>query len=227
MARAKKSQVAQTAVEQQANDVMTIAAACAELNTTEQSFRLALADIRPDDFDTCEAITKLDFEAVAKALQPKALPAMEEQPETIEEVTEETLDQQPEQPEENTNLPAIPEQQLPTQQPPQQQQYSGLSVQEQILKATSEEVQVMDAVLQARNQVILSNKLNRDRELSEALNQNWQYQKSSYLNTLRQFSDMVQPTIEPTADETDLSAEINNVMGELGKLVITTNSPGV
>ncbi|BAZ71408.1 hypothetical protein NIES4106_62050 (plasmid) [Fischerella sp. NIES-4106] len=218
MARAKKSQTtAQTTVEQQPNDGMTIAAACSELNTTEQSFRLALADIR-DDFDTCEFTTQQELGMVREKLQTKALPTMEEQIESTEEPTE-----QPEQqPEENTNLPAVQDQQLPTQ-PPQQQQNSGLSLQEMLVKAASEEIQILDAIQQAKNQVIVNNYLARKSELTEAINQDWQVNKAGHFGVLQQFPGMARPRVEITPDEVNVAEEINTILGELSELT----SPGV
>ncbi|MCP6763281.1 MAG: hypothetical protein NHB32_31900 [Fischerella sp. CENA71] len=210
MARTKKNQVT---VQQPVEETILVIDAVAELNTTEQSFRLALADIRPDDFDTCEVVTKLDFEVVAKTLQPKALPAVEEQLET-----EERTEQGTEQTEENTNLPAIPEQQqLPTQQPPQQQP-NALSLQEMLVKSASEEIQLLDAIQQAKNQVIVNNYLARKSELTEALNQDWQVNKANHLGVLQQFSGMVRPKAEISPDEVNVKDEINTILGELSEL---------
>ncbi|WP_335026426.1 hypothetical protein [Nostoc sp.] len=39
--------------------------------TTQQSLRLALSYIRPDDFNTVKAISELDLEAIASHFQPK------------------------------------------------------------------------------------------------------------------------------------------------------------
>ena len=52
-------------------DTVSIHNACLKYMTTEQSLRLALSHVRPDDFVTVKAISELDLEAIASHFQPK------------------------------------------------------------------------------------------------------------------------------------------------------------
>ncbi|MFW9265314.1 hypothetical protein [Nostoc sp. CALU 546] len=52
-------------------DTVSIHDACLRYMTTEQSLRLALSHVRPDDFDTVKAVSELDLEAIASYFQPE------------------------------------------------------------------------------------------------------------------------------------------------------------
>src|SRR5689334_24061580 len=90
------------------SNTITVAAAVDQLKTTEQALRLALIDIRPDDFDTVKALPLLDFEAVAKKIeatkQPQ-LPAHSENLENSETPTRQALETATEKPQ---NAPIVP-----------------------------------------------------------------------------------------------------------------------
>lgn len=84
MPRTKKSAVEPTETIDQQPEVETISIndACQQLKTSEQVFRLALQDIRPDDFDSVKAISVSEFEGLRDRLNTKALPQTEQpQPE--------------------------------------------------------------------------------------------------------------------------------------------------
>ncbi|QHG21069.1 hypothetical protein [Nostoc sp. ATCC 53789] len=67
-------------------DTVSIHDACLRYMTTEQSLRLALSHVRPDDFDTVKAVSEADLEAIASHFQPQ-LPEKSPQQE-IEPATE-------------------------------------------------------------------------------------------------------------------------------------------
>lgn len=86
-----------------AAETISISDACQQLEISEQSFRLALQPIRPDDFDSVHAIAQSEYEAIAETIQRKALtstPQPEPQPEVTPEPqpTPAPLAQQPQQP---------------------------------------------------------------------------------------------------------------------------------
>ncbi|GBE95639.1 hypothetical protein [Nostoc cycadae] len=198
---------------------ISIAAAVDQLKTTEQALRLALIDIHPDDFDTVKALPLLDFEAVAKKIQQQQqpqLPAQSENLENSETPTPQASQTATEKPQNAPIVPSAPQQQLtnPTQSPTPN---TGLSLVEQLAKQASEEIAAVDAIAQVKNQLILNNLAIRQTELTEAINQNWQYQKQEYLGAIRDLASLGQQPVEVTPDEIDLHQEIDAIIDELGK----------
>ena len=206
---ARKKAIAPTA------DTVSIHDACIKYMTTEQSLRLALSHVRPDDFDTVKAVSEADLEAIAPYFQPKQT----QLPETAQNI-EASI--QPE--------PAIEQQQNALSLPQQQQQLNtntqfptpntGLSLIDQLARQASEEIAAVDAIAQVKNQLILNNLAVRDAELVEGINQRWQNQKQGYLGVIR---DLGSKALEPVAispDSTDLPAEVDQIIGELVKKLI-------
>lgn len=201
------------------NNTITVATAAEQLKTTEQALRLALIDIRPDDFDTVKALPVLDFEAVAKkieaSIQPQ-LPAQSESFETAETPTLQASQTATEKPQNTLYVPQPPQQQItnPTQSPIPN---TGLSLVEQLAKQASEEIAAVDAIAQVRNTLILNNLAVRDAELAEGINQRWQGQKHEYLGAIRDLTSLAKEPVQFTPDETDLHQEIDEIINELGK----------
>jgi len=159
-------------------DTVSIHDACLKYMTTEQSLRLALSHIRPDDFDTVKAISELDLEAIASHFQPQ-LPENSPQQE-IESATE-----QPQ------NTLSLPQQErdltAPTQFPIPNAQ---LTLIDQLARQASEEIAAVDAIALVKNQLILNNLAVRDAELAEGINQHWQHQKQGYLGAIRDLASL-------------------------------------
>jgi DNA mismatch repair ATPase MutL len=176
--------------------------------TTEQSLRLALSHVRPDDFDTVKAVSEADLEAIASHFQPQ-LPETSPQQE-IESATEQ-----------QQNALSLPQQErhlaAPTQSPIPNAQ---LTLIEQLTRQASEEIAAVDAIAQVKNQLILNNLAVRDAELAEGINQHWQHQKQGYLGAIRDLAGLAQQKPEVTPDETDLTQEIEDIITELGKKLI-------
>ncbi len=217
MATRKKTTTAPT------EDVVSIHDACLSYTTTEQGLRLALSHIRPDDFDTVKAVSEADLEAIAPYFQPK-LPdvasSTSELPENLQNFT------QSEQPESSQNLTQA-ENKLSLQQPAknltshsQAQRGSEISLIEQLTKQAEQEIQLVDAIAQVKNQLILNNLAVRDAELAESINQRWLNQKQGYLGSIRGLADLAQQKPEITPDENDLTQEIEGIITELGKKLI-------
>ncbi|MHC5915877.1 MAG: hypothetical protein ACYTXE_33880 [Nostoc sp.] len=176
--------------------------------TTEQSLRLALSHVRPDDFDTVKAVSELDLEAIASHFQPQ-LPENSPQQE-IEPATEQSQ-----------NALSLPQQQqhltAPTQSPIPNAQ---LTLIDQLAKQAGQEIELVDAIAQVKNQLILNNLAVRNAELAEGINQQWQHQKQGYLGAIRGLANLAQQKPEVTPDDTDLTQEIDSILGELGKKLI-------
>jgi hypothetical protein len=192
-------------------DTISIHDACLKYMTTEQSLRLALSHIRPDDFDTVKAISEADLEAIAPHFQPK-LPS-NSLPENSQNFTQEEPDQVSE-----SNLQVSKETQNLTS--PTQSTNAQISLIEQLTKQAEQEIQLVDAISQVKNQIILNNLAVRESELTEQVNQRWLNQKQGYLGSIRGLADLAQQKPEVTPDETNLTQEIDQILGDLEKKLI-------
>ena len=194
-------------------DTVSIHDACIKYMTTEQSLRLALSFVRPDDFDTVKAVSEADLEAIASHFQPK-LPSS-----TLELAKNPQNFTQQEQPEQLQNTLSVPntKQNLTS---PTQSTNAQLSLIEQLTKQAEQEIQLVDAISQVKNQIILNNLAVRESELTEQVNQRWLNQKQGYLGSIRGLADLAQQKPEVTPDETDLTQEIDQILGDLEKKLL-------
>ena len=188
-------------------DTVSIHDACLKYMTTEQSLRLALSHVRPDDFDTVKAVSEADLEAIASHFQPKL-------PKTLETSSQETSQPAPEKQQNTLSLPQQPQHLTSATQFPQ------LTLIDQLARQASEEVAAVDAIAQVKNQLILNNLAFRDAELIEGINQHWQHQKQGYLGAIRDLASKALEPVAITPDETDLSQEIEGIITELGKKLV-------
>ncbi|MCC5611060.1 hypothetical protein LC612_30995 [Nostoc sp. CHAB 5834] len=195
-------------------DTVSIYDACLKYMVTEQALRLALSDIRPDDFDTVKAVSELDLEAIASHFQPKNTLEL---PETLETSPQETSNSATEQPQ--STLSVSQQQQLasPTQSPTSNAQ---LTLIDQLAKQAGQEIELVDAISQVKNQLILNNLAVRDAELAEGINQHWQHQKQGYLGAIRDLASLAKEPVAITPDTTDLPAEVDQIIAELAKKLI-------
>jgi hypothetical protein len=196
-------------------DTVSIHDACLKYMTTEQGLRLALSHIRPDDFDTVKAISELDLEAIASHFQPKNTLEL---PETLETSPQQISNPATEQPQ--STLSVSQQQQhltAPSQSPTSNAQ---LTLIDQLAKQAGQEIELVDAIAQVKNQLILNNLAVRDAELVESINQRWQYQKQGYLGTIRDLASLAKEPVQITPDENDLTLEIEGIISELGKKLI-------
>jgi DNA mismatch repair ATPase MutL len=188
--------------------------------TTEQSLRLALSHVRPDDFDTVKAVSELDLEAIASYFQPElpVVASTSELPENSQNLTQQTSEPATEQPQNALSLQG--QQQHLTAPTPGSSPNAQLTLIEQLTRQASEEIAAVDAIAQVKNQLILNNLAVRDTELTESINQHWQHQKQGYLGAIRDLAGLAQQKPEVTPDETDLTQEIEGIITELGKKLI-------
>lgn len=196
-------------------DTVSIHDACLKYMTTEQSLRLALSHVRPDDFDTVKAVSELDLEAIASHFQPKNTLEL---PETLETSPQQTSNPATQQPQ---NTLSISQQQqhltAPNQSPTSNAQ---LTLIDQLAKQAGQEIELVDAISLVKNQLILNNLAVRDAELAEGINQHWQHQKQGYLGAIRDLASKALEPVAITPDTTDLPAEVDQIIAELAKKLI-------
>ncbi|AVH68284.1 hypothetical protein [Nostoc sp. 'Peltigera membranacea cyanobiont' N6] len=194
-------------------DTISIHDACLKYMTTEQSLRLALSSVRPDDFDTVKAISEADLEAIASNFQPKLPSNTLELAENLQNSTQ----QEPDQVSESNLQVSKPTQNLTS---PTQSTNAQLSLIEQLTKQAEQEIQLVDAISQVKNQIILNNLAVRESELTEQVNQRWLNQKQGYLGSIRGLADLAQQKPEVSTDDTNLTQEIDQILGDLEKKLI-------
>ncbi len=202
-------------------DTVSIYDACLKYMTTEQSLRLALSHIRPDDFDTLKAVSSADLEAIASHFQPK-LPdvasSTSELPENSQNLTQQASEPATEQPQNTLSL--TQQQQHLTAPTPDPSNHAQLTLIDQLTRQAGQEIELVDALAQVKNQLILNNLAFRDAELAEGINQHWQHQKQAYLGVIRDLASLAKEPVAITPDETDLTQEIEGIITELGKKLI-------
>lgn len=197
-------------------DTVSIHDACLKYMTTEQSLRLALSHVRPEDFDVVKAVSEADLEAIACHFQPK-LPEPENLQNVTQQQTELSVNGLQIEPQNTLSLPQQQHLAAPTQSPTSNAQ---LTLIDQLARQAEQEIQLVDALAQVKNQLILNNLAVRDAELAEGLNQHWQHQKQGYLGAIRDLAGLAHQKPEVTPDETDLTQEIEGIIAELGKKLI-------
>jgi hypothetical protein len=173
-------------------DTVSIHDACLRYMTTEQSLRLALSHVRPDDFDTVKAVSELDLEAIASYFQPElpTVASTSEFPESSQNLTQQASEPATEQPQ--NALSRQGQQQHLTAPTPGSSPNAQMTLIEQLTRQASEEIAAVDAIAQVKNQLILNNLAVRDTELTESINQHWQHQKQGYLGAIRDLAGLAQ-----------------------------------
>jgi len=194
---------------------------CNAQNLTEQAFRLALAQIRPDDFDSTKEVSSEEAESVLASINP---------PKIAETPTPQALDAS--EADSNTEKPSeIPE--TNTQQGLQpvglavansgnvvsgnRPKAEGLAALKELVAAAEEEIKLADLVSQFKNQQIIQNAEARDNELAVRLRDRRLYLREDYLNSIRSMQSTGVESPELPCDGFDLSSEIQNLNMELGK----------
>lgn len=155
-------------------DTVSIHDGCLKYMTTEQSLRLALSHVRPDDFDTVKAVSEADLEAIASHFQPQLSTVASntsELPENSKTLSEELPEPATEQPQ---NTLSQPQQHQQLASPAQFPISNGqLTLIDQLTRQAGQEIELVDAIAQVKNQLILNNLAVRDAELAEGINQRW------------------------------------------------------
>jgi hypothetical protein len=234
MPRAKKSDIATPATPATTEpQTISISEACQQLSTSEQSLRLALSHLRPDDFDTVKRLPTQDLHDLGKLINPPQLAAQSEpqsEPQT-------TTEPQTSEHEENLELAETSAQQdsQPATEKPQNHPIANLANRKgeqltqspipntqsdllsEIDRIIGEELSLSSAVAEVRNRVILHNLAAADSELAEELNQRHQARKQAYLSSIRSMASNRKEITPLTPDAMDLDQELASVYSNLGK----------
>ncbi|MBD2667383.1 hypothetical protein [Richelia sinica] len=194
---------------------------CKAESVTEQAFRLALMEIRPDDFDTVKAIAEAQKDMVIATLQAtsKALPQTSQNPENLSQQelqpAQGTATEQPQKPQNSDIVASTPS--VPTSQPQQSANGPNLpAALDELIATVKEDVQLADLILQFRNQQITQNKQARDAQLVKQLQESRIDTRHQVFDALRGFGSAVASPDLPELP-TALSEEIKGLCDELGK----------
>jgi len=209
-------------------ETIAISDVCTQNGLSEQTFRLALMEFQPDDFDSVRAIPVTVAEQVLATITAtsKALPATEQpqlEPQTTPEnlTTEalqpshETATEQPQKPQNSSIVGNAPKaistsaagSKVPT------------ALTEFIAKA-QDDIELFDLVQVYRNEQILTNSESRDSELVLKLHEQRLSSRALVFDQLRELNSR-----QPVAQElpelpASLSDEIKALSNELGKKLI-------
>ena len=199
-------------------ETLAISDICTQNGLSEQTFRLALMDFQPDDFDSVRAIPVTVAEQVLATIQAasKALPQTTQNPETL---TTEAL--QP------ATAPAADE--------PQKPQNSGMVASgsnalnkpatgsqvpialSEFISKSQEDIELFDLVQVYRNEQILTNSQARDQELVAQLREQRLENRAMVFDQLRDLNSRQPVAPELPELPASLSEEIKALSDELGK----------
>jgi len=213
------------------NETINISDYCKAQNLSEQSFRLILENIRPDDFDSVKHIPQSDIDYVLATLTAtnNALPIAESpatQPiELIE--ADSTIPDSPQ------NSETQPQQGLEangaivansgigglTQNQPMSQG-RNITLLDELIAASEEEIKLADLVSQFKPQQIIQNQQARDGQLVAQLREQRLNTREGYFNSLRNLQSTTIDKPELMTDNLDFDAEITRLSAELGKQLV-------
>jgi hypothetical protein len=216
------------------NETINISDYCKAQNLSEQSFRLILENIRPDDFDSIKLIPQSDIDYVLATLT--ALPAtnnalpIAESPATqaLEPVeADSTIPDSPQnsetQPQQgveangaivaNSGIGGLTQNQQVNQGP-------NITLLDELIAASEEEIKLADLVSQFKTQQIIQNQQARDAQLVAQLREQRLNTREGYFNSLRNLQSTNIEKPELMADDLDFEAEITRLSAELGKQLV-------
>jgi len=194
---------------------------CKAENLTEQAFRLALAQFRPDDFDTIKELSPVEVEQVLATINPPKI-AESQAPQGVQPIEADNTSK------ETSEIPETPVQQglqpvgltvansgnvVSGNRP----KAEGLAALKELVAAAEEEIELADLVSQFKNQQIIQNAEARDNELAVRLRDRRLYLREDYLNSIRSMQSTRIESPELPSDDFDLNTEVESLNGELGK----------
>lgn len=227
--RRKKTSVAAGEPMPATHELTAISEVCKAENVTEQAFRLALAELRPDDFDSIKVIPTTQSEQVLATLTASkpALPAPTVPTDTTAQLPEnqatqalqtapETAPNMGDQPQNSDIVASVPGSQINQAGQPKNQSPIPTAL-EELIQESEEVIQLADLVHNYRNQQILSNAQSRDSELVVQLRERRIETRNQVFDQLRGLNAK-----QPTAPELpelppNLTDEIGALSRELGK----------
>jgi len=219
------------------NETINIADYCKTHQLSEQAFRLALGDIRPDDFDSVKAVPSSEASAVHATLKQATLPAPNNShqiagssatPAIEPVVADSTNNNDFKMPETSTQQGIQADSAIVANsgnggmsQNQQTPQGSNITLLDELIAASEEEIKLADLVAQFKSQQILQNQQARDAQLVDQLRNQRLNTRAGYFDALRglQSTTIDRPDITP--DDLDFDAEVTRLSNELGKQLIT------
>jgi hypothetical protein len=199
-------------------ETIAISDVCTQNGLSEQTFRLALMEFQPDDFDSVRAIPVTVAEGVLATIQAtsKALPQTIETSETVSpqelQPSQETATQEPQKPQNSPMVASTPK----AISSPATGATVPTALTEFIAKA-QDDIELFDLVHVYRNEQILTNSESRDSELVLKLREQRLESRALVFDQLRDLNSR-----QPIAQElpelpASLSDEIDSLCNELGK----------
>jgi hypothetical protein len=199
-------------------ETIAISDICTQNGLSEQTFRLALMEFQPDDFDSVRAIPVTVAEGVLATIQAtsKALPETTQNPETVSpqelQPSLETATEQPQKPQNSSIATSSPK----AISSPATGATVPTALTEFIAKA-QDDIELFDLVHVYRNEQILTNSESRDSELVLKLREQRLESRALVFDQLRDLNSR-----QPIAQElpelpASLSEEIQALSDELGK----------
>jgi len=217
------------------NETINISDYCKAQNLSEQQFRLILENIRRDDFDSVKLIPQSDIDYVLATLTAtlpatnNALPIAEspatqalepfEADSTIPD-SPQNSETQPQQGVEangaivaNSGIGGLTQNQQVNQGP-------NITLLDELIAASEEEIKLADLVSQFKTQQIIQNQQARDAQLVSQLREQRLNTREGYFNSLRNLQSTNIEKPELMADDLDFEAEITRLSAELGKQLV-------
>ncbi len=217
------------------NEIINISDYCKAQNLSEQSFRLILENIRPDDFDSVKHIPQSDVEYVLATLTA-TLPAtnnalsIAESPATqpIELIeADSTTPKSTQSPETqaqqgieangaivaNSGIGGLTQNQT-------NPQGANITLLDELIAASEEEIKLADLVSQFKTQQIIQNQQARDAQLVSQLREQRLNTRQGYFGALRDLQATTIDKPELMTDNLDFEAEITRLSVELGKQLV-------
>jgi hypothetical protein len=217
------------------NETINISDYCKAQNLSEQSFRLVLENIRPDDFDSIKLVSQSDVDYVLATLTA-TLPATN----NALSIAESPATQALEPVEADSTIPDSP-QNLETQaqqgieangaivansgiggltQKQPIPQGTNITLLDELIAASEEEIKLADLVSQFKAQQIIQNQQARDAQLVSQLREQRLNTRQGYFGALRDLQATTIDKPEITPDNLDFEAEITRLSNELGKQLV-------
>ena len=236
MARPRKSTTPTTVTIMNTNETVNISDYCKTHQLSEQAFRLALGDIRPDDFDSVKAVPSSEASAVHATLTA-TLPAPNNSHQIAGNHTEQAIEPVVA---DSTNNNDFKTPETSTQQGTERNgltvansgnggitqnqsisQGGNITLLDELIAASEEEIKLADLVSQFKNQQIIQNQQARDGQLVDQLRNQRLNTRAGYFDALRGLQATTVDRPEIAADDLDFDAEVTRLSNELGKQLVT------
>jgi len=213
------------------NETINISDYCKAQKFSEQQFRLVLENIRPDDFDSVKLIPQSDIDYVLATLTATNNPlSIAESPATQALELVEADSTTPNSPQNfetqaqqgiegngaivaNSGIGGLTQNQT-------NPQGANITLLDELIAASEEEIKLADLVSQFKTQQIIQNQQARDAQLVSQLREHRLNTRQGYFGALRDLQATTIDKPELMTDNLDFDAEVTRLSNELGKSLI-------